>query len=427
MSSFSSLIQTVYGKPMKSVSALCLLLVSSAVLAQDLAVTNARVIDGTGRVIESGVIVIRDGRIESVSSSGRAPRGIARLDVRGRTVMPGYIDAHRHLIRGEPQSWLEHRAAGEFVEFLEAGFTTVLSAIDPTPQIVEARERINDGRLLGPRLVVGGFVPLAGGAGGGVDGVDPARTDASREGRPTQAAPAIPREQTLAAVRRLADAGVDAIKTVIVVSPGGPERATLALITEEAHRLGLMSITHAVSVQDTLAAVAAGTDILVHTPHIGQLSDENVRTIVAADIPMTSTLGVFVPYFAPGEDVPLFRDLMPFPWKTLSSAGQGPVNARLLWEAGISYGYGTDTQYPPSESLALELRPLSLVFSPRDIVYILTRNAAISAGRGDSVGTLEPGKFGDLVVLDADPLTDSRALLDVTLVVKGGEIVVDRR
>lgn len=395
--------------------------------ASDLAITNARIVDGTGRVVDSGSVIIRAGRIESVAASPRVPRGFERLDVRGRTVMPGFIDAHRHIVRGEPVSWLEERAAGEFLEYLEAGFTTVLSAIDPTPQIVEARERIEDGRLVGPRLVVGGFVPLAGGGGGGGGGVDPARTDASREGRATQPATAIPREQTLAAVRRLADAGVDAIKTVIIVTPGGPEQATLGLITEEARRLGLLSITHAVTVQDTLAAVAAGTDVLVHTPHIGQLSDADVRTIVGAGIPMTSTLGVFVPYFGPDDNVPLFRDFMPFPWSTLSSAGQGPVNARLLWEGGITYGYGTDTSYSPSQSLAHELKPLALVFSPEDIVYILTRNAAISAGRGDTVGTLEPGKLADIVVVNGDPLTDTRALLDVALVVKGGEVVVDSR
>ena len=62
--------------------------------------------------------------------------------------------------------------------------------------------------------------------------------------------------------------------------------------------------------------------------------------------------------------MPLFRDAQPFPWNTLSSAGQGPVNARLLWEAGIVYGYGTDTQWPPKESLADELRALELVFAP---------------------------------------------------------------
>ena len=118
---------------------------------------------------------------------------------------------------------------------------------------------------------------------------------------------------------------------------------------------------------------------------------------------------------------------MPFPWHTLSSAGQGPVNARLLWEAGITYGYGTDTSYAPHDSLAHELKPLALVFSPADIVHILTRNAAISAGRGDLVGTLEAGKLADIVIVDGDPMRDTRALLDVVVVIKEGDIVVDRR
>ena len=123
---------------------------------------------------------------------------------------------------------------------------------------------------------------------------------------------------------------------------------------------------HAVSVRDTLAAIEAKPDLLVHTPHIGNLGDDPaaVKKIVDAKIPMTSTLAVFVPHFD-ANGTALFRDAQPFPWNTLSSAGQGPVNARLLWEAGlVSYGYGTDTQWPPKETLADELRALRLVFSP---------------------------------------------------------------
>ena len=118
---------------------------------------------------------------------------------------------------------------------------------------------------------------------------------------------------------------------------------------------------------------------------------------------MTSTLAVFIPHFAP-DNTPLFRDGQPFPWNTISSAGQGPVNARLLWEAGISLGYGTDTTWPPKESLRDELRALSVVFSPRDIVTMLTRNAARSVLKADQIGTLEPGKLADIVIVDGDPL-----------------------
>ena len=87
---------------------------------------------------------------------------------------------------------------------------------------------------------------------------------------------------------------------------------------------------------DTLAAVEAGPAVLVHTPHIGRLEEDAaaVQKIAKAGIPMTSTLAIFIPHFG-NDNAPLFRDRLPFPWDTISSAGQGPVNARLLWEAGI--------------------------------------------------------------------------------------------
>ena len=152
---------------------------------------------------------------------------------------------------------------------------------------------------------------------------------------------------------------------------------TLKLIVAEGKKRNMPTITHAVSVIDTLAAVEARPDVLVHTPHIGHLNDdaERGKKIAGAGIPMTSTLQVFAPHFS-ADNTPLFRDGEPFPWNTLSSAGDGPVNARLLWEAGISYGYGTDTTWPPKESLADELRALSLVFSPRDISKIMGQGAA---------------------------------------------------
>jgi imidazolonepropionase-like amidohydrolase len=183
------------------------------------------------------------------------------------------------------------------------------------------------------------------------------------------------------------------------------------------------TIVHAVSVLDTLTAVEARPDMLVHTPHIGSLDADPyaLRKIIEAGIPMTSTLAVFGPHFGP-DNTPLFRDGQPFPWHTLTSAGQGPVNARLLWNAGIRYGYGTDTQWPPKESLLDELRELELVFSPTDIVTIITKNAGIATLHGDEIGTLEMGKLGDVVIVDGDPLTDARALLRVTTTIKAGTI-----
>jgi imidazolonepropionase-like amidohydrolase len=402
-------------------------LACSASLAQDLVITGARILDGKGGVIDRGSLVVRDGRIEAVRSGSAAAANVETLDAGGMTLMPGFIDAHRHLIQGEPAVWLEERSAASMRDFLAAGFTTVLSAIDDTPTIVELRRRIADGETEGPRLVVGGFVPLAINPPLGPPGVDPARLDNSRPPhRPTEPARAIPEEQTRAAVRAHAAAGVDAIKTVITVTPGGPEQDTLRIVIDEAAQHGLPTITHAVSVIDTMAAVEAGTTTLVHTPHIGILEEAETRRIVDSGIPMTSTLGVFVPYFSESNE-PLFRDLGPFPQNTLSSAGVGPVNARLLWDAGITYGYGTDTSYPARDSLAHELRPLGLVFSPADIVKIITSQAAVLVGLESEIGSLEPGMIADLVLIDGDPLEDIDALLNVKLVAREGRILVDAR
>ena len=152
---------------------------------------------------------------------------------------------------------------------------------------------------------------------------------------------------------------------------------------------------------------------------------------------MMSTLGIFAPTFAEdntrirartGDDnLPRFRDLDPFPMNTPSSAGQGPVNARLLYDAGTTYGYGTDTSFLPKDSLAQELRPLRLVFSNNDIITVMTRNAAPAIGRSNELGTLRPGKFADIVILDGNPLADIHDVLKVKVVIKGGEMVADHR
>lgn len=395
------------------------------VLAQDLVVTNARILDGNGGVIPNGTVVVRAGRITAVVAGSQAIAGVQTLDAGGKTVMPGFIDAHRHVITGNPGTWLSERAPAQLQEFLDAGFTTVLAAID-APPILEARERVKSGALQGPRLFAGTILPVAAPSPDAPPPQpgDPARTDPARGNRAMQPAPAIPREATIAAVAAAADAGYDYLKTVVNTSEGGPEIATLTLIVEEGHKRGMPTIVHAVSVDDAAAVVDAAPAMLVHTPHIGRL-DQNaaaLQKIAGAGIPMTSTLSVFVPHFD-ANGVALFRDAEPFPWDTLSSAGEGPVNARLLWEAGLVYGYGTDTQWAPKESLNDELRALSLVFSPAEIVTILTRNAALATLHADEFGTLEVGKYGDLVIIDGDPLQHSSALLNVVTTIKEGKVV----
>jgi imidazolonepropionase-like amidohydrolase len=345
-------------------------------------------LDGTGKVIEHGSVVARDGKIVSVTP-GKPPGGSAgpQIDARGMTVMPGFIDAHRHIIRGEANSWLKDRAAANMKSF-----------VDAAP----------------PR---GSFTDLA-------------RTDPARPpDRPTTAPLAIPDEQSREAVRAAKQEGFDAIKTFMIATPGGPEGHTLAVIVDEAHKQGLRVFTHATALPDALAAANAHIDVLAHTAHIGHLEDDESarQTLLNAHIPMVSTLAVFIPHFD-AENKPLFRDGGPFPMpRPLSSGGQGPVNARILWDGGLAYAYGTDTQWDPRESLADELRALNLVFSPRDIIKIMGPNTATAIGKSNQLGTLEPGKRADLVVVDGDPLEDVFSLTRAVLVVKEGRVISDER
>jgi imidazolonepropionase-like amidohydrolase len=412
-------------RAIRSLTLLSLLGAGSTALAQDLVITNGRIIDGNGSVIENGFVAIRGGRIEAVGTGPAAVAGLPVIDAGGKTVMPGFVEGHRHMIEGDPGAWLTDVAPQQLQEFLDAGFTTVLSAID-APPIVAARDMVARGELQGPRLFTGTFIPVAGAdpdAPPAAPG-DPARTDPARLGGADKAAPAVPNEVIIGMIENAKNQGYDYLKTVVNTTPGGPEIDTLKFIVAEGKKRDMPTIVHAVSVKDAELVIDAQPAMLVHTPHVGRL-DENaaaLQKIASAGIPMTSTLSVFVPHFDEAG-APLFRDRGPFPFDTLSSAGQGPVNARFLWEAGITYGYGTDTQWPPKETLHDELRALALVFSPQEIVQIITKNAAAATLHGDEFGTLEVGKYGDVVIIDGDPLADSSALLNVVSTIKEGKVV----
>jgi imidazolonepropionase-like amidohydrolase len=133
-----------------------------------------------------------------------------------------------------------------------------------------------------------------------------------------------------------------------------------------------------------------------------------------------------VPFFD-DANLPIFRDALPYPWETISSAGQGPVNARMLWEAGVTYAFGTDVSYDPAVTLEQELKSLFLTFSEQDILTIMTRNSAIAMAMEDEIGPLEAGKLADIVLVDGNPEQDIFDLLNVAVVLKEGRPVVDNR
>src|SRR5688572_5106975 len=142
---------------------LAILCFAPVAAAQDLVITNARILDGKGGVIDRGTVVVRGGKIVSAGAGSADAQGARVIDVKGLTVMPGFIDSHRHPI-GQGADWLKTEAPARMQEFLDAGFTTVLSAGDDINTAIPLRDQIAKGSIKGPRLIVLGRVPTAGAA-----------------------------------------------------------------------------------------------------------------------------------------------------------------------------------------------------------------------------------------------------------------------
>lgn len=392
-----------------TMAAAALLVFATASAAQDLAITNARVIVGDGTVIERGAIVVRNGRIASVGpATATPPPGLRTIDANGMSVMPGFIDGHRHIIGGNADRWFSEQAAARMQEFLEAGYTTLMSGGGPVPGIVQLKDRIEKGELKGPRIITSGRADP-----GGFKTPDEAR----------------------AAVQQLAKARVEIIKARIDNDPSETQLAILSAVVDEGRKFKLDTMVHAVSPKAMLASVKAGAQKLVHTPHFGWLTEADARVVKDAGVEVLSCAGFGVPVFGVHNQTnePTFRDGKPWPGAILDGQGRGreagekAVNARTLWDAGVTYGFGTDTGYHPLQGLAHELKTLNLMFSPQDIIKLMGPNTAAFLEKSHEIGTLEPGKLADMVILDGNPLEGYWNLLRATVVIKGGDVVVDKR
>src|SRR6516165_1704480 len=370
--------------------------------AQDVAITNARIVVGNGTVINSGTLIVRGGKIVSVSA-GAATQGLKTIDAKGMTAMPGFIDAHRHINTGPNEK-------AQMQALLDAGYTTILSGGGPAEGNITLRDHIERGVIRGPRIIPSGRSDLASGT-----------PDAIR-----------------AEVRRLAGLGVKFIGEQALTPKPGPtakELENLRAAVDESKKVNVWIQIHAVSPQAMMAAVDAGVPKLVHTPHFGWLSFEDAKRVAASGVKQLSTIGFGVPVFGvfADDDKPRFRDGKPWPESILDGDGRGQeagykaVNARTSWDAGVVYGYGTDTNYAPKAGLEHELKSLNLMFSMQDIVKLMGPNTASYIEMSDQLGTLEAGKIADIVLVAGNPLEGYWNLLNTKLVLKGGVIVSDQR
>jgi imidazolonepropionase-like amidohydrolase len=371
--------------------------------AQDITITNARIIVANGTVIERGSIVVRGGKIVSVAPGTPTATSGKTIDAKGMSAMPGFIDAHRHINTG-PDEKKQMQAQ------LEAGYTTILSGGGPADGNITLREHIEKGLINGPRIIPSGRLRL-------------------NESTP---------ETARAEVRKMAELGIKFTGEIALTPVPGPsekELETLRAVVDEAKKAGVMVQVHAVSSKAMMAAVDAGVPLLVHLPNKDWVSKEDAKRLAASGTKILGTVGFGTPVFGvfAEDNVARFRDGKPWPQSIVDGvrlgeeAGYMPVNARTVWDAGSVLGYCTDTTYDPLAGLEHELKTINPMFSMRDIIKMMGPNTASYIQMGDQLGTLEPGKLADIILLDGNPMEGYWNMLKTKVVIKGGVVVVDKR
>src|SRR5947209_6521279 len=372
--------------------------------AQDVVITNARIVTPNAGVIERGSIVVRAGKIVSVGAGGATAAGNAKIiDAKGMTAMPGFIDGHRHINTGPNEK-------AQMQALLEAGYTTILSGGGPAEGNITLRDHIDSGMINGPRIIPSGSLRL-------------------NNNTP---------ENARGEIRKMAAMGIKftgEIGLTPVPGPSEKELEVLRAVVDEAKKAGVMVQVHAVSSKAMVAAVDAGVPLLVHLPNKDWVSKEDAKKVAAAGVKVLGTVGFGSPVFGvfAEDNKPRFRDGKPWPESIVDGvrlgeeAGYMPVNARTIWDAGAVLGYCTDTTYDPLAGLDHELKILNVMFSTRDLIKMMGPNTASYVQMGDQIGTLEAGKLADIILLDGNPLEGYWNWLKAKVVVKGGVVVVDKR
>lgn len=417
-----------------------------------LAIVGAQLIDGLSPapIVPSRVLLGADGRIVAAGrpQAVAVPAGVPTLRAGGMTLLPGLIDGHVHLTwdKGlysahaskdyaarlslrDPERQLV-RAAHYAQLALTAGVTTLRDCGADDFTVLALRDAINTGNFVGPRVLASGRpITTTGGHIYSDWGADSA-------------------EEVKEAVRLLAGKGVDFVK--LIVSGGTTTPGTnitrsqytleeLQVAVEEAHRLGLPVAAHAISTDSIRLAAEAGVDTIEHCSWIGH--DPGTTVTDRAAVEQMVRRGVRVdhaiiprPYLFPDEgpaelssEERWWLRMLEVRWPFLHEMRAQGVTVFLGTDAIFDPWPGTDG-WPGFQEMAraIEIMVRWAKFTPMDVLGLATREAARGLGLHDEIGTVEPGKRADLILLAGDPLADIRALRQVEMVFREGRLVAQR-
>jgi len=392
----------------------------------DVAIEAGLLIDGSGKATPGRFVGVADGRV--VTTSTTPLEAACTIDASAYTVMPGLIDTHVHLfdhfdvVDADIMARYMNDADGiaaRLRQLLAHGITTVKSLCDPEDEVLEIRRRIAGGVLMGPRL-------LACGAGITAIGSHPAATMCCRNPyfRYISTTEVDTPDGARSAVRRLAGKGVDGVKLFYYGAlPGEPPvifpvakydlqaeitrfaDPVLKAAIDEAHAHGLRVTVHVKNGRRAKTALECGVDTLEHTFKLDPEDDDFVELLARSRTSITATLA-----------------------RSRVRDEQIPTVKRLN-ECGIRIALGSDTTDVRGDWGLDSVREIEALhdagLSTQDALASGMSVAAAHIGRAHDLGSLDPGKFADAIVLEGNPLEDRSALRRVALVIKGGTIVHD--
>jgi imidazolonepropionase-like amidohydrolase len=404
---------------------------ATATAADVTAVKAAHMVDvRNGTLIDHAVVLISGERITAAGSNVAIPAGATIIDLGNKTLLPGLIDSHTH-ITGRPEDAgysiiaksiprITLTGAHNALTTLRAGFTTIRDVGADGYSDIGLRDAINDGDVPGPRILASG--PPLGITGGHCDD-----TMHAPEYKATSLGAADGVDEALKVTRRNIKYGADVIKicaTGGVLSFGDDPRTSqytleeLKAIIGDAHRLGRKAAAHAHGGDGIKLSVLAGIDSIEHGSYI---DDEGIKLMKEHKTYLVPTLYLGDWLIENAEAIKLPKPLLD---KAKVVLPQARINIGKAIKAGVPIAFGTDAAVYPHGLNAREFAVLvKLGMTPAQAIRTATVNAADLLGWSDKVGSIEAGKYADLIAVEGEPLKDVRALEQVQWVMKGGAVI----
>lgn len=412
-------------------TALLILVVVLPLQAQKSAILAGALIDGTGKVLTNPAVVIQDGKIVAVTNKAGVPKDASVIDLGNATLLPGLIDLHVHPnlgVRDYQVYHMKESSAGKALsglkavqDLLQAGWTTLRVAGDGDVGYAnfEIRDAINQGLFTGPRIFGAGHYLSVTGGGGDINFMS-YEQKVIADGLIVDGPAEVQK-----AVRQEIKYGSDWIKLLVTgafMSAGdNPNNVHFSLeelnaAVAEAARRDVPVMAHAHAAEGIKLAVKAGARTIEHGSFI---DEEAMDLMIKHGTYLIPTLSIHA--FHENTDDPSQQKASELNKKIGEAMYRG---FQLAVKKGVKFGMGTDfVGWPATYSASEFIQYQKIGFTPMQAIQCATRVNAEILRRENEIGTVEVGKFADIIAVKGDPLKDLTELQRVKFVMIGGKVV----